>query len=1000
MKIKNLQIKRAARAVLIGLLLNVAGVTKGYAYDFSAVCETGQTLYYKIINASNHYIELTRPGGGGFDGWSGFTKPIGDIILPESVQYDGVVYTVTLIGYRAFYNCSGLTGNLIIPNSVTEIGEAAFNNCSGFTGGLTIPNSVTEIGSSAFCNCSGFTGGLTIPNSVTEIGSSAFYNCSGFTGNLVIPNSVTSIGSQAFHNCSGFTGNLTIPNSVTYLSGFGNCTGLTGELVIPNSVTEIDGYAFYNCSGFTGSLTIPNSVTKIGGYAFYNCSGFTGGLTISNSVTTIGGSAFAECNGFTGSLTIPNSVTEIGWYAFQNCSGFTGSLTIPNSLTKISPLVFYYCSGLTGNLTIPNSVTEIGYCAFEGCSGLSGTLTIGNSVTKIGELAFSECSGFTGTLTIPNSVTTIDLNAFYKCTGFTGNLIIPNSVTTLVAPFTYCSGIETIEVETGNAFYDSRNNCNAIINTATNELVNGCKNTIIPSSVTKIGVSAFNGCTGLTSVAIPNCVTMIDQAAFHSCTSLTSIVIPNSVTSIGYNAFNNSAISILTLLPTTPPTLSSISLDGMTNLQTIYVPYESINSYKTANYWSTYESKMLPMVYKTISAHGTNENLSGWNFISSPLVADTTPTAIDSMIAATANNYDLYRFNQSAELEWENWKNDDEVLNHYQFDIENGQGYLYANAEDVNLIFKGAFNEDATKGVELVYDANADLPGWNLVGNPFPVNAYTNKSYYRMNDDGSAIYPTAVSTSTAIAPCTGIMVKAETTGESVTFSKTTTSGQPANNGLLHIAVANANTRGTSVGSAALDKAIVSFNEGNALEKFVFNRNNAQLYIPQNGKDYAIAFSEGQGEMPLNFKATKDGTYTLSINPEGVEMSYLHLIDNMTGADVDLLVPEPVERPTTYTFNAKTTDYESRFKLVFSANNANNEDGVSTSSTTFAFFSDENWIINNEGEATLQVVDVMGHVISSENINGSVSKAINAVPGVYMIRLINGNDVKTQKIVVK
>ena len=200
-----------------------------------------------------------------------------------------------------------------------------------------------------------------------------------------------------------------------------------------------------------------------------------------------------------------------------------------------------------------------------------------------------------------------------------------------------------------------------------------------------------------------------------------------------------------------------------------------------------------------------------------------------------------------------------------------------------------------------------------------------------------------------------------------------------------------------------NNAIVSFDEGTTLPKFRFGEHSV-IYIPQGGEEYAIAYSEGQGEMPLNFKATKDGEYTLSVNPEGVEMAYLHLVDNLTGADVDLLQPETViagenpQSPTpSYIFTAKVTDYESRFRLVFATNN---EDGPLTGSEAFAFFSNGNWIIANEGSATLQVIDINGRILSSESINGSVSKAIDATAGVYMIRLINGENVKVQKIVVR
>lgn len=209
--------KTTMKIVMITLILGVAG--KMYAYDFYAYCFTGQRLYYNITDSTNHYVELICPGTPTINGcWSGFTKPTGNIILPESVQYGNTTYLVISIGNFAFHGCNGLTGSLTIPNSVTTIGSQAFDYCSGFTGSLTIPNSVVEIGSQAFKSCSGFTGSLTIPNSVISIGESAFDQCSGFTGSLTIPNSLTSIGESAFFYCTGLTGNLNIPNSVINVS--------------------------------------------------------------------------------------------------------------------------------------------------------------------------------------------------------------------------------------------------------------------------------------------------------------------------------------------------------------------------------------------------------------------------------------------------------------------------------------------------------------------------------------------------------------------------------------------------------------------------------------------------------------------------------------------------------------------------------------------------------------------------------------------------------------
>ena len=284
----------------------------------------------------------------------------------EELQY---FISLTSIGAFAFNGCSGLTGSLMIPNSVISIGERAFYGCSGLTGSLTIPNSVTSIDSYAFYGCSGFTGSLTISNSITSISNYAFYNCRGLTGSLTIPNSVTSIGGSAFSGCYGMTGSLTIPNSVTSIgsSAFSGCRGLTGSLTIPGSVTSIGSSAFYNCSGLTGSLTIPSSVTSIESSVFSGCSGLTGSLTIPNSVTSLGNSAFYNCSGLTGSLTISNSMTSIGNYTFYNCSGLT-SLIVGRAVTSIGSYAFYNCTGLSSMAIYAATPPSLGYSSFSGVS--------------------------------------------------------------------------------------------------------------------------------------------------------------------------------------------------------------------------------------------------------------------------------------------------------------------------------------------------------------------------------------------------------------------------------------------------------------------------------------------------------------------------------------------------------------------------------------------------------------------------------------------------------
>ena len=199
---------------------------------------------------------------------------------------------------------------------------------------------------------------------------------------------------------------------------------------------------------------------------------------------------------------------------------YSGSVTIPEQVTYDD---------------ITYNVTSIGYSAFSYSNNLT-SVTIPNSVTSIGNDAFSECTGLTS-INIPNSVISIGDFAFTDCTGLT-TLTIPGSVTSIgSAAFIFCSSLASICVENGNPNYDSRDNCNAIIETATEAMIAGCKNTVIPNSVTSIGDYAFSVCTGLTSVDIPNSVTSITDYAFSGCTGLTSVDIPNSVTSIGDYAF-------------------------------------------------------------------------------------------------------------------------------------------------------------------------------------------------------------------------------------------------------------------------------------------------------------------------------------------------------------------------------------------------------------------------------------------------------------------------------
>ena len=284
-----------------------------------------------------------------------------------------------------------------------------------------------------------------------------------------------------------------------------------------------------------------------------------------------------------------NNQTELEVTYWEDESIYSGDIVIPESViyngniysvTSIGDFAFYYLTRLT-SVTIPNSVTSIGDYAFSRCPQLT-ELIIPNSVASIGNDAFYNC-GLTS-VTIPGSVTFIGTNPFYGC------------------------NLEKITVESDNSNYDSRENCNAIINTNTNELITGCKNTIIPNSVTSIGTWAFLDCSDLTEITIPNSVTFIGTQAFLDCSDLIELTIGNSVTSIGDMAFNGCwNLTTLYSLNTTPPSVDNTKTFNGNHYNNVdlFVPQEALAAYQTANVWKDFK-KLQGFEYSSVKGVSAN----------------------------------------------------------------------------------------------------------------------------------------------------------------------------------------------------------------------------------------------------------------------------------------------------------------------------------------------------------------------------------------------------------
>ncbi len=328
-------------------------------------------------------------------------------------------------------------------------------------------------------------------------------------------------------------------------------------------------------------------------------------------------------NQYTGDVIIPPSVssggenysvTSIGELAFYNCSGLT-SIDIPNSVTSIGRDAFNNCSGLT-SITIPESVTSIG-SAFSGCSGLTSVTYNVRNCTDYFNFKSRAFPSNVKEFIFGDDVESIPGCLCYGLKEIT-SIVIPSKVTSIgKQAFTGCEGLTSIKVQDGNTVFDSRDNCNAIIETASNTLVRGCNTTVLPKTVTGIGDYAFQGCAELASFIIPNNVTSIGYSAFADCPNLTSVTynvrnckdfgyrgnpfptnvkefifgadveyipaytcnnmrnlpsvtIPNSVTSIGSDAFYYCSGLTSITIPNSVTSIGNFAFNGCSGLTSVY----------------------------------------------------------------------------------------------------------------------------------------------------------------------------------------------------------------------------------------------------------------------------------------------------------------------------------------------------------------------------------------------------------------------------------------------
>lgn len=536
------------RFIIIASL--IVSIQTTFAADFSAVSPSGHTLYYNIVDPSNHIVSVTYPGTQ-YGRWTGYTMPIGNVELPGTVIYGGTNYTVTKIRDYTFAGCTGISG-LTLPNTLLEIEQYAFQSCTNIVS-------------------------LTLPSSLVAIQGYAFYSCSKLAS-VSFPSALVSIGAYAFSGCK--LTNVTIPNGVEWIGTNAFYSNPMSTVTVANSVEYIGTNAF---QGGTWLNQQPNGMVYLGKVAYTYKGNIPSNYNLSFNTDTKCITADFSNNSNIVSLTLPDSLLYIVG-SFYGCGNIT-QVTIPNFVRKIeSNRTFAQCGSLTTvnynaiNATVAGSQYYNTYNPFAGCENFT-TVNIGNFVQVIPDYIFSGCTHVT-TVNMSTSVIKIGKGAFAN-TGIT-TFTIPTSVDTIdSSPFSGCTFLHTLYYNAVNCRYVSDlnvgitnivfgNNVQVIPNSLCSNMTSLQGNLTLPNSLLRIGNSAFYGCTGLTgSLVLPNNLQYIGSYAFNGCSGFSgSISIPNNTVYVGSGAFND-CHGITSLIIGHNVDTMTTAFQNMANLQSI-----------------------------------------------------------------------------------------------------------------------------------------------------------------------------------------------------------------------------------------------------------------------------------------------------------------------------------------------------------------------------------------------------------------------------------------------
>lgn len=597
------------RFITIIVVQIVVVVAVGQNYDFSAVCSTGQTLYYSIMSTADYTVSVVPPinehyGGGStyepgyYRCYGGlYSEPAGELKIPATVSYNGVSYKVARIGNHAFYGCNNLT-TVEIGDNIETIGQGVFERRSWYSypsssyvyeGDPKLKIVIWKAKNvSTDCNTGGgyYTAGE----------HTLFSPCSNLQ-KIIIGDSVQSIPNNAFRNCTNL--DTIIWNAYNMTSypvdntkhPFTGCSNLH-TIIFGDSVQSIPARAFRNCYSIT-SVSMGDSVKSIGQSAFYGCNNITSNIIL-DSLNYLGGWAFYNCQNLTGNVDFEN-LSTIHNSTFYNCQNLTFSHF--DSLTTLGAYSFYNCNNILGNLDI-SKVNSIPQYAFHGCTNLTH-IQFSPSLQSIGTKSFYNCDNLLS-VDLDSAQVTLGDSVFADCDRLVTANLGSKAISIGNGAFAGCFRLTTVNM--GNA-------------------------------VASIGNNAFRDCIRLASPKLSNALISIGNNAFKGCSLITGqLNFPENVTSIGAGAYSGcSGVTSLLMKPQNPPTIYASTFDSININIPVYVPCGRVLNYYVTDYWENFPN-ILEMEPYQVTLSVNNDAMGAASVTSQP--SCTNPQAI---IAATSN---------------------------------------------------------------------------------------------------------------------------------------------------------------------------------------------------------------------------------------------------------------------------------------------------------------------------------------------------------------------------